>query len=53
MEVIIATDPNPLSFTVDQIFYKQKPVEVISGGMGTVELDVPFVIPSKSFLSKN
>ncbi|EMY62512.1 U32 family peptidase C-terminal domain-containing protein [Leptospira terpstrae] len=52
MEVIIATDPNPLSFTVDQIFYKQKPVEVISGGMGTVELDVPFVIPSKSFLSK-
>lgn len=52
MEVIIATDPNPLSFTVDQIFYKEKPVEVISGGMGTVELDVPFVIPSKSFLSK-
>ncbi|TGL44602.1 U32 family peptidase C-terminal domain-containing protein [Leptospira perdikensis] len=52
MEVITASDPDALSFTVDQIFYKEKPVEVISGGMGTVELEVPFVIPSKSFLSK-
>lgn len=52
MEVITASDPEALSFTVDQIFYKEKPVEVISGGMGTVELEVPFVIPSRSFLSK-
>lgn len=52
MEVITASDPNALSFTVDQIFYKEKPVEVISGGMGIVELEVPFVIPAQSFLSK-
>lgn len=37
------------SFVVNQLFYKGKPAEVLSGGLGEVGIEVPFPIKENSF----
>jgi putative protease len=52
LEVFFPNQFDSKSFVVNEIYYKNQPKEVISGGMGNVKIKVPFEIPVNSFLSK-
>lgn len=51
LEVYSPLLDNTSTFQITEIFYKNKPKEVISGGMGQVSIRVPIRIPENSFLS--
>lgn len=39
------------SFVVEKLFLKNKPAEVVSGGIGMAQIALPFAAPKKSFFS--
>lgn len=51
MEVFLPGEFDSKTFRVEELFFKGNPKEVLSGGMGEVQIKIPFSIPESSILS--
>jgi U32 family peptidase len=51
VEVFFPGEFQSKSWIVDKMYHKSSEKDVLSGGIGLVEIEVPFVIPEGSFLS--
>lgn len=52
LEVISPNGEEVVPFVVEEMYFKNQPMEVMSGGIGFAEIKIPFVIPAQSFLTK-
>lgn len=52
IEVISPNTEEVVPFVVEEMYFKNQPMEVMSGGIGFAEIKIPFVIPAQSFLTK-
>lgn len=52
LEVISPLDDEVKPFIVEEIYYQIQPVKTISGGIGIVEIKIPFQVSNQSFLTK-
>lgn len=52
LEVINPLSEDVVPFVVNEMYYKNNLVDVVSGGIGSAEITVPFEITKQSFLTK-
>ncbi|MCW7461400.1 U32 family peptidase C-terminal domain-containing protein [Leptospira limi] len=52
LEVINPLSEDIVPFVVNEMYYKNNLVDVVSGGIGSAEITVPFEITKQSFLTK-